>query len=782
MFAALLLIAGSAMATRSFAQTDTTPPTLIGFSFAPVSIDTTDSAQTVLVTFHATDNLSGVASVRATFSNRDVPSDPLGCESTVPISGTALDGVYSCAVNFPRFSPAGTWQVFVVELVDVASNQALLQTSALSGAGFPTDLQVWTAPDTTPPALAGFNFVPRALNTVPGPGSVQVTFHATDDRSGVAWAKVNFMGPGGVILGCTALTVSQGEEPVLDVAISCDAVFPQLSAEGVWTVFGVEIQDVAGNNHQTSTAELPGLGFPSQMSLTQAPDNTAPNLLSFSFAPAAIDTHASQANVQVGFTASDDLTGVASVRARLDSPGQQPPAQECLSAFPDSSPALTGTYHCILSFPAHSLEGIWKVSEVEVLDAANHSHLYTMTELAQSGFPVNLQVGFAPGPPRAALRSLLDGSSIHGDSFTVEAELIQGAPSSISPTLGVILEYRALPFGSFTPVTARDAFQPNPDTTYPYFTHWDLTGLPSGDYELRAVARDASGAPDPAPGTITVHVDSASAALVESVNAQGRQECRVLVAESEAGIAVSGDRASKGELARWEIPAGSLDLPGDTMTVLFPDSAGELPRLEQPEQSLDVFVDLSLLSGQSSFPAGLPAELEIGYSDANQDGVVDGRGIREEDLELLRLDPASDSYVRMPTWVVLAEHNRIHAPTTVTGRFALTGPAEAKIHFLSDAATLTWDPLAEALSYHVYRGSLSLLRDTNADGLPDAGFGDCRDFLDPLLTDTQFIDAEAPVGAGSGFFYLVTLQTPAGERGLGTTSQGLHRIQSTPCP
>src|SRR5207247_8058225 len=112
----------------------------------------------------------------------------------------------------------------------------------LAGMGFPTDLAVLSEPDTTMPFLAGFNFLPRALNTVQAPGTVQATFHVSDDRSGVAWAKVTFVGPGpgGMALGCTSLVVSPGQDPALDVVLVCNVDFPQSSQEGVWTVYGVE--------------------------------------------------------------------------------------------------------------------------------------------------------------------------------------------------------------------------------------------------------------------------------------------------------------------------------------------------------------------------------------------------------------------------------------------------------------------------------------------------------------------------------------------------------------
>jgi hypothetical protein len=779
----LTLVAGLSV-IASFAQADVSAPNLAGFSFSPASIDTTDSSRTVIVTFHATDDISGVASVRATFSNRDAPSDPLGCESTAPQSGTALDGTYACSVNFPRFSSSGTWQVLAVELIDQASNQTLLSTSTLAGLGLPTDLQVWTAPDTTPPLLAGFNFVPRAANTSQGPVSVQASFHATDDRSGIAWAKVTFIGPppGGAVLGCTSQAVTGGE-PGLDVVLSCNAVLPQASAQGVWTVYAVETEDAAGNLYQVSTSGLPGLGFPSELNVTTQQDVTPPSLSGFSLSPSAIDAEGGGATVRLNFAAADELSGVASVAATLVSPGSQPQTRVCTSTLPDSSPFLSGTYHCDLAFPADTPEGLWRISQVVVGDAAAHSRTYATSDLSQAGFPVNLSVGFLPGAPHALVAQPAAYRSIRGDSLTVAARLAQGSPAGVSTTAGVRFEYRSLPFGSFVPIPAKDAMQPNPDTTYPYFIHWDLSAVADGDYELRAVAHDGSGAPDPNPVPNTVHVAGGGSCDVdEHVNAQGRQESRTAGSDSEITSAASGDRALRGAVTACELPQGSLDAPADTIRIFYPDPAGESARLEQPSQSLGLFVDVALESGQIDFAQGLQGSLDVAYTDADGNGVVDGTAVREEDLQLLRLDSVLDRYVAMPPWTILTEHNRVRGTTARTGRFALTAPLEPKVRFLSDATTLTWDPLTEATSYHAYRGALSLFHDTNADGLPDGGYGECRDFLDPVRTDLVFSDAETPAGTGAGWFYLVTFQTPGGEKGAGNTSQGLTRTLLPACP
>ena len=62
--------------------------------------------------------------------------------------------------------------------------------------------------------------------------------------------------------------------------------------------------------------------------------------------------------------------------------------------------------------------------------------------------------------------------------------------------------------------------------------------------------------------------------------------------------------------------------------------------------------------------------------------------------------------------------------------------------------------------YHVYRGDISMLGYEN--------FGACEDKLDPLRTDTTFVDTELP-SVGEGFFYVITAEdtSPGGEGTLG---------------
>jgi hypothetical protein len=779
------LCAGLVAAFPIAARADSAPPALVGFAFSPASIDTTSTPAEVTVTARLTDDISGVASMRVVFSHQDVLSEPHDCESSVPVSGTALDGLFSCTVVFPQFSETGTWKVFVVDLLDLAGNRDLRTTMELAASGFPTDLQVVTQPDATPPALAGFNFLPRAIDTSTAAGRITVSFHVTDDRSGIAWAKVTFVGPGatGTIRGCTSLAVLPGQDPALDLVLACDVDFPQFSAEGMWRVFGVDIEDVAGNSRQYATSGLFALGFPTDLNITSTPDTTAPQLIDFSFSPAAIDTEIGGASVEVTFVAGDDLSGVASVDAAFAAPGAAAQTLDCVSGFPDSGSSLTGTFTCPIPFPQYSIEGAWTVSQVNLRDAVGNSTHLATPDLVLEGFPVHVAVGFRSGGPRATVSSPAAGRSIRGNSVTVAARLLEGDPASISRTAGVRLEYRALPSGVFMPIPARDPAQPNPDTTYPYFIHWDVTGLPQGAYEVRAVAHDGAGAPDPAPGVIAITFAGAAGGDVdEHVDPQGRQENRTLVDGAAGGRAETGGRTSRDTLVEVTLPQGAVSLPSDVLRTMFPDEAAETARLEQPGQSAGAFVDVSLESGQGVMDQGLAAGVDVHYADADQDGVVDQTAIREEDLELRRLDVPGDTYVALFSWIVLTGHNLVHGVATELGRFALTGPLEPHVRFDPDAVTLRWDPISAALSYNVYRGLLNQLRDTNGDGLPDGGYGTCQTDRDPNPADTAFIDTDAPAGPAGGFFYLVTYVDPEGEKGLGTTSRGLRRVVTLSCP
>jgi CTP:molybdopterin cytidylyltransferase MocA len=90
------------------------------------------------------------------------------------------------------------------------------------------------------------------------------------------------------------------------------------------------------------------------------------------------------------------------------------------------------------------------------------------------------------------------------------------------------------------------------------------------------------------------------------------------------------------------------------------------------------------------------------------------------------------------------------------------GPADvAHVRWLT-RTSMSWDAVAAASLYHIYRGALS--------ALGYAYFGDCRDDLDANLSDTSLFDGELPA-PGTGFFYLITAEDAANRE----SSLGLGR-------
>ena len=117
----------------------------------------------------------------------------------------------------------------------------------------------------------------------------------------------------------------------------------------------------------------------------------------------------------------------------------------------------------------------------------------------------------------------------------------------------------------------------------------------------------------------------------------------------------------------------------------------------------------------------------------------------------------------------------------IAGITVLLNIEQSPFRFGTDKATMTWPSVTGALSYNVYRGLISSLVDGDSDGLPDAGYGDCQNALDPDTTDLHYVDASVPP-PGDGYFYVIAIEDWAGERWLGTTSDGLPRVSTLPCP
>src|SRR5260370_915518 len=113
------------------------------------------------------------------------------------------------------------------------------------------------------------------------------------------------------------------------------------------------------------------------VAIGQTADTAPPVLRSLSFNPMTIDTSTGPASVTVGFTVTDDISGVTSVSVGFMSPS----GQQMVFATPtlpnQPQPLLSVTTSAIATFPKSGETGTWTVCHVVLYDAFGYSSYLT---------------------------------------------------------------------------------------------------------------------------------------------------------------------------------------------------------------------------------------------------------------------------------------------------------------------------------------------------------------------------------------------------------------------
>ena len=259
--------------TMVAAQTsDTAPPQLRGFAFAPEAIDVSGGPATVTVTIWVTDDPAGVgpACCPVQFRFRSPTGGQTQDGNAAFSTGTPWDGTWTARISFPRFSEAGTWTVDYVSLRDQAGNTASLYAEDLRSKGFAAELDVVSNPsDTEPPQVAGFTVTPTMIDSSAGASTVAVALAVTDDLAGVGPAccpvQVRFQSPSGNQRQGGAAAFSSGTP--LDGIWGATVVFPRLSEAGTWTVEYLSLRDLVGNGAYLHAEDLEALGLPTEITV-----------------------------------------------------------------------------------------------------------------------------------------------------------------------------------------------------------------------------------------------------------------------------------------------------------------------------------------------------------------------------------------------------------------------------------------------------------------------------------------------------------------------------------
>jgi hypothetical protein len=268
---------------------DTTPPTLLGASFSPSSINTSAGSQAVTLSLHVSDTQTGAN----LSSNGYLYLSPSGASGTGPsqyvpgldfhlISGTHQDGVWQATITMPQYS-GGNWIVSQLYLCDAVTNCVYLTSGQLAAMGINPVLVDSSSPaDRTPPTLTGLSFSRSVIDTSASSQSVTVTLSASDDISGVDISESNQQ----IYIQFTSHSGNQSVYTFAPAAVAgtplagawqFTAAWPQYSEQGTWNASFVVLPDKVGNYRVYTGADLQALGLPSTIVVitpSPTPDGT----------------------------------------------------------------------------------------------------------------------------------------------------------------------------------------------------------------------------------------------------------------------------------------------------------------------------------------------------------------------------------------------------------------------------------------------------------------------------------------------------------------------------
>jgi anti-sigma28 factor (negative regulator of flagellin synthesis) len=346
-------------------------------------------AQTVAVTAHITDNLSGFLSGSIEFRSPNGQRVTEAAQFT-KLSGTATDGMYEAKVTFKRYIMPGPWKVTALHMVDNVENGITLGSRRIAAKGFPTTIEVESIEDEAPPSLVGLSISPSSVNVMSESKSVNVGAHITDDKSGVASASITFESPNGKqTTARAAFTKVSGTE--IDGMWEATVTFEQFIQSGTWKVKSVHLEDNVGNKADLGAVLLEGKGLPTTVQVESNEDTAPPALATLSFAPTPVNVESTNQTMTVTAEITDNLSGFASGSVVFESPSGKV-ITNVASFLKVSGTATKGIYEAKVAFKRFIQKGTWKVSNVNLVDKVGNEVNLSASQLEGKALPATVNV------------------------------------------------------------------------------------------------------------------------------------------------------------------------------------------------------------------------------------------------------------------------------------------------------------------------------------------------------------------------------------------------------
>lgn len=334
------------------ATSDSRPPQLFAIEFSPPQVQ--DGEETTLIVT-ANDDNTGVQSISGTIIA------PSGAVQGYACQREGDTNRFVSRITVPRDAAEGMWRVNYINLVDRASNAVAF--TAQMGTIPPTAAFRVTSsrPDSEGPTLRAIWIDRRAMR---GGEKNTVFVDAIDERSGVNLVTGVFQSPSK--FARVGFICKSG------TTWTCELTAPACADCGDWTLEQIQLQDKA--NNMTSVRGDNQLVAAIHVDITSDSCDATPPALESMTLNTNVVSNASDTNITVTATLSDDACGVLSVSGQAVGPatsGQPPRRYFSLTASGDPR-TWTGT----LTIPQKAAKGVWRISFVQVLDRGHNLKTY----------------------------------------------------------------------------------------------------------------------------------------------------------------------------------------------------------------------------------------------------------------------------------------------------------------------------------------------------------------------------------------------------------------------
>jgi titin len=214
----------------------------------------------------------------------------------------------------------------------------------------------------------------------------------------------------------------------------------------------------------------------------------------------------------------------------------------------------------------------------------------------------------APADVRAAIKEPDSGRRISGNRVTILGELIAGTPSDVQQ---VLFQYKLAASTAWIDVDEAEVTHTNPDFSFPYFVHADVTALAAGSYDLRAIAYNRAGVPDPAPPAVRVVVDPISPDISETVAMDGTIKKDQTISNTVTSVVDTCGAGALDPAVRVTIPPGAVNSTTATVSV----TANPMISTAAPkgQTMIGSSIKINLSNGQSALNG--TAAITLSYPD-----------------------------------------------------------------------------------------------------------------------------------------------------------------------